>query len=700
VNFETFLMVDWSGGNDRGAAPKKDAIWVCAARGGVAETPLYMRNRQVAEDWITDFLASETKAGRRVLAGFDFAFGYPKGFGTALTGTDDPFAIWDWFAERVQDEPKFNNRFDLAGEINAAFAGIGPFWGNGLQRDIPHLPRKGLSREGHGMTEKRAAEARTKGAFPVWQLSGAGAVGSQVIMGLPMLSRLRRSFGDKITTWPFEPLTTPIALVEIWPSLIAKTIAASQPSGQIKDAHQVQVLAETLSAMPPENLARLLDVPSNTEGWILGLGHEDLLAQAALSATMPPPLKNDCFAMPQGANWTPVDDALHHLRKELSCVVATQEIPLKDAAGRILAADVQAARSHPPAPNAAVDGYGFTGPAPEGIARLPLVDGRAAAGAPFAGNVPAGHAIRILTGANLPQGVDTVVLQEDVSVTAAQVSFHGPIKRGANARKAGEDMQAGQTILKAARKLTPADLGTLAAAGVGAVRVYRQLRVGILSTGDELREPGDIASDGQIFDANRPMLAALVARWGYSAVDLGRAPDNRDHLRTILDKAAEHCDVILSSGGASAGDEDHMSALLKDTGSFALWRIAMKPGRPLAMGQWQGKPVFGLPGNPVAAMVCALVFAAPALRVMAGGTWKAPTRYMVPAAFAKSKKEGRREYLRARIEDGMAKVFPSEGSGRVSGLSWATGLVELTDPAQKIARGDPVAFIPFHSFDA
>ncbi len=259
--FDTFLMVDWSGGNDRGATPKKDAIWACTARGGVADAPVYMRNRQVAEDWITDVLRREAQAGRRVLAGFDFAFGYPAGFGKTLTGTDDPFAIWDWFAERVEDDPKSNNRFDLAGEINAKFPGTGPFWGNGLQRDIPHLPRKGLAREDHGMTEKRAAEAQTKGAFPVWQLSGAGAVGSQVIMGLPMLARLRRTFGDQLTTWPFEPLTTQIALVEIWPSLIAKTIAASQPSGQIKDAHQVQVLAETLSAMPPEKLARLLDVP-------------------------------------------------------------------------------------------------------------------------------------------------------------------------------------------------------------------------------------------------------------------------------------------------------------------------------------------------------------------------------------------------------------------------------------------------------
>ena len=696
--FDTVLMVDWSGGNDRGKTPKKDAIWVCVARQGATETPVYLRNRKVAESWINDFLRAEHTAGRRVLAGFDFAFGYPAGFGQSLTGTDDPFAIWDWFETRVEDAPNTNNRFDLAGEINTRFPGTGPFWGNGLRRDIPDLPRKGLAREGHGMTEKRAAEQQAKGAFPVWQLSGAGAVGSQVIMGLPMLARLRKAFGQDIAVWPFEPLTTPIAMVEIWPSLIAKAVTATIPAGQIKDAHQVHLLAQTLSQMPEAELAQILDVPPTNEGWILGLGHEAALEAAALGKLAPPPLRNDCFAMPQGAHWTPVDAAQQHLRDKLSCVTATETVALKDAASRILAQDVQATRSHPPAPNAAVDGYGFTGPAPSGITRLKLMDGRSAAGAPFAGSVPLGHAIRILTGANLPEGVDTVVLQEDVSTNGDEVSFHGPLKKGANARDAGEDMQAGQTILHAGRKITPADLGTLAAAGVGSVRVYQPLRVGILSTGDELREPGDAATDGQIYDANRPMLCAMIATWGYDVIDLGRAPDDRSKLRSILDNAATNCDVILSSGGASAGDEDHMSALLEGTGSFALWRIAMKPGRPLALGLWNDTPVFGLPGNPVAAMVCTLIFAAPSLGVMAGGTWKEPTRYMLPAAFTKSKKEGRREYLRARLENGAVTIFPSEGSGRISGLSWATGLVELGDSAQKIAPGDPVAYIPFNSF--
>ena len=697
--FDTVLMVDWSGGNDRGATPKKDAIWVCTARDGTSDAPTYLRNRQEAEDWITAFLRTERAAGKRVLAGFDFAFGYPAGFGKTLTGTDDPFAIWDWFAKRVEDTPKANNRFDLAGQINALFPGTGPFWGNGLKRDIPHLPRKGLARTDHGMTEKRQAETHAKGAFPVWQLSGAGAVGGQVIMGLPMLARLRHALGKDLAVWPFEPLTPPVAIVEIWPSLIAQAVSATMPDRQIKDAHQVQLLAQTLSRMPASDLARMLDVAPTNEGWILGLGHEDMLAKAALGARTPPPLRNDCFAMPQGAYWTPVDEAQKHLRDRLACVTATQSVALMDAAGRFLAQDVLALRSHPPAPNAAVDGYGFAGPAPTGITRLKLVAGRSAAGAPYAGTVPPGHAIRILTGANLPAGVDTVVLQEDVSANATDISFHGPLKRGANARAAGEDMQAGQPILQTSRKMTPADLGMLAAAGIGSVTVRKTLKVGVLSTGDELREPGDFVTQGQIYDANRPMLRALVTQWGYDVIDLGRAPDNRRALRKILDDAASKCDVILSSGGASAGDEDHMSALLEGTGSFALWRIAMKPGRPLALGLWDDTPIFGLPGNPVAAMVCALVFAAPSLTAMAGGAWKEPTSYNLPAAFSKSKKEGRREYLRARVEDGHVTIFPSEGSGRVSGLSWATGLVEMADPAQKVAPGDLVTFIPFNGFN-
>jgi molybdopterin molybdotransferase len=312
--------------------------------------------------------------------------------------------------------------------------------------------------------------------------------------------------------------------------------------------------------------------------------------------------------------------------------------------------------------------------------------------------MPTGHAIRVLTGAALPHGVDTVVLQEDVQIDGDSLQFTGPIKQGSNTRKAGEDVVAGQTIVTAGRKVTAADLALLAATGVSVLSVRQRLRVGVISTGDEIVQPGETAADGQIFDANRPMLLGLIAQLGHTPVDLGHVGDDRAALRARLDDAGGQVDAILTSGGASAGDEDHVSALLKESGALALWRIAVKPGRPLALGMWQGVPVFGLPGNPVAAMVCTLIFARPALAVLAGQEWTTPQGFDVPAAFEKRKKPGRREYLRARMRDGHAEVFASEGSGRISGLSWAEGLVELPDGGLDVRPGDPVRFIPYGSF--
>ena len=698
MSFDTVIMVDWSGGNDRGATPKRDAIWTCLARAGKAEVPLYHRNRQQAEAWLTATLATEHAAGRRTLMAVDLCFAFPIGFAARLTGSDDPLALWDWFEARVTDGPSANNRFALAGQINARFPGTGPFWGNGRpDHDVDHLPRKGRDRHGHGLPEHRATDRAAPGAFSPWQLSGAGAVGGQVIMGLPMLSRLRHRFGADLSVWPFQPPDTPIVLAETYFSLLPNTLLTDHP---IRDAAQVSLYARAFSALSAADWQTVLDHDPTPEGWVLGLGHSDLLTRAAQPQLTPPHLRNDCFALPQGAHWTPVGQALTHLRTHLAPVTATETIPLAQAAGRILAAPVTAARSHPPHANAAVDGYAFAGPLAEGAHTLPLHPGRAAAGQPFAGTVPAGHALRILTGANIPDGCDTVVLQEDVTASPTHIALHGPLKRGANARRAGEDMTAGDTVLPARRRLTPADLATLAACGTGSVAVHKRLRVGVLSTGDELRAPGEAATDGQIFDANRAMLLADVALWGHQTVDLGIAPDDRPALRAILDDAATRCDAILTSGGASAGDEDHMSALLQGTGTLSLWRIAMKPGRPLALGLWHDTPVFGLPGNPVAAQVCALIFAHPALALLAGADWPTPQAFALPAAFTKSRKPGRRDYLRACVTDGRVEVFASEGSGRVTGLSWATGLVELPDDGTDITPGTPVRYIPFSSFCA
>lgn len=687
MTFDTVLMVDWSGGNDRGPRPTKDAIWLCVARDGRAEEPQYMRNRRVAEDWIAALLTAETAAGRRTIVGFDFPFGYPQGFAQALTGKGSFPALWKWFEDRIEDSPKANNRFDIAGEINRTFGGAGPFWANGLKRDIDGLPR---TKEGYEnpFPDRRDAETRAKGAFTCWQMAGAGAVGSQVFMGLPVLSRLRRRFGAKV--WPFEPLTSDVAFVEIWPSL---TLGAA-PADMIKDAWQVREVARTVSSLTPEQLAEVLKVDAPEEGWIFGLGHEALLKEAS---KLPPRLSNSCFALPPGVHWTPVAQALTALQSRLTPVTRICEIPVADAAGQVVARDCTAQRSNPPLPNTAVDGYGFAGGRGQGVHVMPLSETRAAAGdAPV--HLPAGQAMRVLTGAALPHGVDTVVLQEDVTLSDGQVAFQGPIKQGANTRKAGEDVVSGDVAVPAGARLDAADLALLAATGVTTLETYAPLRVAVVSTGAELVEAGQPAVEGQIYDANRPMLIELVRRWGHIPVDIGIVPDDREVLAQHLSRAARDADVILTSGGASAGDEDHVSALLNDAGSMSLWRIAVKPGRPLALGIWDGVPVFGLPGNPVAAMVCALIFARPSLARLAGEAWPEPQGFNVRAAFSKNKKPGRSEFLRARIRQGRAEVFASEGSGRISGLSWAEGLVELPQEAANISPGDPVRYIPFGSF--
>lgn len=262
-------MVDWSGGNDTGARPRKDAIWACVVREGAAEAPVYLRNRGLAEDWLAALIEAELQAGRRLALGFDFPFGYPTGFAAALTGQADPLALWRWFATRVSDAPTENNRFDLAGEINLRFAGQGPFWGNGLRRDIAGLPRRKTD-YANPFAYRRQAEARAKGAFPLWQMSGAGSVGGQVMMGLPVLHRLRLRFAPHLSVWPFEPLATSVAVLEIWPSLTVQGV----PAGWIKDAWQVHSVALDLARRPVADLTRLLTVTAPAaleEGWILGV---------------------------------------------------------------------------------------------------------------------------------------------------------------------------------------------------------------------------------------------------------------------------------------------------------------------------------------------------------------------------------------------------------------------------------------------
>jgi len=704
--FDSILVVDWSASGTRAPErPSKDAIWLGLVRNGVPQEPIYCRTRIEAEARIADLIAGERKARRRLLAAFDFPFGYPRGVAGAITGSDDPLVLWDWLAARIEDaENGTNNRFEVAEAMNAAFDGPGPFWGKTHADRWPGIPYRKAGIAFEAIPEKRACDRAARTSSSCFQLCYNPTVGSQALMGLPMLSRLRRL--DGVAVWPFEDWQdAPVVLAEIWPGLIEPVVkdAMTRGEGMIRDREQVRLLARGLSRLPAAKLTGMMsDVPpeAQEEAWVLGAGHAEALCELARDAPLsPPPLRDDCFALPAGVDWTPVDAALGMLRDRLHAVVGIETVPLSGAAGRVLAAPVAARRANPPEANSAVDGYGLAYDSlGAGDQVLPLVAGRAAAGAPHAGTVPAGYAIRVLTGAALPEGVDTAILQEDVTADAGRIAFRAGVKRGANTRAAGEDVAAGETVLEAGRVLTAADLALCAAVGVADLDVRARLRVAVISTGDELVEPGEEARSGQIFDANRPMLTALVRQMGYDVVDLGRVADDRARLRATLDRGAVEADVILTSGGASSGDEDHVSRLLNEAGAMAEWRIALKPGRPLALGLWGEVPVFGLPGNPVAALVCTLIFARPAMAVLSGAGWRAPQGFDVPAGFPKSKKPGRREYLRARIRGGRAEVFASEGSGRISGLSWAEGLVELAEGAAEIAPGDPVRYIPMGSF--
>ncbi|MFE3837080.1 molybdopterin-guanine dinucleotide biosynthesis protein B [Pseudogemmobacter sonorensis] len=418
---------------------------------------------------------------------------------------------------------------------------------------------------------------------------------------------------------------------------------------------------------------------------------------AAETGLIPPP-------PPRGPGRdAPVEEVLARLRARIRPITTRLTLPLEEAAGHILAEEARAARSHPPMSNSALDGYGYAFATLDPAAGpVPLAPGRAAPGVPYPGTVPPGHALRILTGAALPEGVDTVIAQERTRMAHGGIELADPPARpGANIRPAAEDVRRGAPILAPGQRLGPAEIGLAAATGLTHLVVRPRLRVGVLSTGAELAldhaAPGVIP--GAIPDANRPMLIAALTRLGHAALDLGILDDDRDAIRDALDRAAGLADAIVTSGGASGGDEDHVSALLRAEGELSSWRVAMKPGRPLALAHWKGVPVFGLPGNPVAAMTCAMVFAAPALALRAGAGWRPPRGHPVIAGFSRDKPAGRREYLRARLnEHGLAEVFPSEGSARISSLAWADGLIELPEDLQRIRPGDRLHYIPWSGF--
>ena len=398
-------------------------------------------------------------------------------------------------------------------------------------------------------------------------------------------------------------------------------------------------------------------------------------------------------------------EALALLKARVAPVTGVETLPLADAAGRILAQAVAAKMPLPAHDNAAVDGYAFAQAALSQATDGALtVSGRAAAGHPLKGSAEPGTAVRIFTGAVMPAGCDTVVMQEDVSLADGRVSIPRGLKRGANVRKAGEDVRAGEALFQPGHVVRPQDLAALASVGLAEVLCFQRLSVAIVSTGDEVIRPGARAlGHGEVFDANAPMLGALVASSGARFTDLGVLPDKPEAIRAALAEAASKHHVILTSGGASRGEEDHMVAALDALGKRHLWQLAVKPGRPMSFGQIGDCVVVGLPGNPVAVFVCFLMYVWPLLRRLGGGDFLEPRRYRMRAAFDfTGRKTGCREFWRAMLvdtKDGLAvDKFKRDGSGLISGLRAADGLIDIAEEAGDIRAGDLVDFIPFSEF--
>ena len=409
-------------------------------------------------------------------------------------------------------------------------------------------------------------------------------------------------------------------------------------------------------------------------------------------------LSDDCFDA--SAPTMTITEAAAMILARLPVVAGVETVPLFRADGRIAADDVRAEIDVPPFDNAAVDGYAvrFSDLSDTGPTRLP-VRGRLPAGAVPA-PLDAAAADRIFTGAAMPEGADTVFMQEDVAVTADGVELPAGIVRGANRRLAGEDIASGSVAIEAGRRLRPQDLALAAAIGRDALPVRRALRVAVFSTGNELTEPGGQRAASGIHDSNRVMLIALLRRLGTDAHDLGILRDDPTSLKAALRRAADSYDLILTSGGVSVGEEDHVKGAVAAAGSLAFWRLAIKPGRPVAMGVVAGTPFVGLPGNPVAAYVTLAFVVRPLLDRLGGAMYAPPLGVPVRSTFALARKSGRREFLRISVtraadESFEATLFPRRGSGTITSLTGSDGFADVPEHVTRIEPGDTLAFHPY-----
>ncbi|HEX6590496.1 MAG TPA: gephyrin-like molybdotransferase Glp [Moraxellaceae bacterium] len=393
-----------------------------------------------------------------------------------------------------------------------------------------------------------------------------------------------------------------------------------------------------------------------------------------------------------------VDEAIQRLlvlaREQQPAVVT---LPLAQAAGHVLAADVHAAMDVPPQANSAMDGYAFC--AADVVAEQPLAISQRIPAGQAPQPLQRGSAARIFTGAIVPPGADTVVMQENCEADTVRVLIKKLPEAGANIRPAGQDVARGSLLLARGSRLGPVALGLLASAAVVAVDVFQPLRVAVLSTGDELLEPGEAWRPAAIYNSNRPMLLQLLRDWGCEVLDLGRVADSAAATENALQQAvASKADVIISSGGVSVGEEDHVKTALQKNGELAFWKIAIKPGKPVAVGRIGSAIFLGLPGNPQSVWVTALLLARPLLLARQGQAEVLPRALPVPAGFVRERAGDRREYLRVQLQDSAEGLqllpHPQQSSGALMSAAWAHGLAAI-EAGQIVKPGTALPFLPF-----
>lgn len=389
----------------------------------------------------------------------------------------------------------------------------------------------------------------------------------------------------------------------------------------------------------------------------------------------------------------PVEDALARVLADARPIAGAEVLPLSECRQRVLASNVLSELDVPPADNSSMDGYALRFKDYAAGQRRFSLSQRVTAGAVGVMLAP-GTAARIFTGAELPPGADTVVMQEDAQAGNGDVSFGADVKCGANVRPRGQDIAAGTCVVEAGTRLSASHLGLLASIGLPRVPVLPRLRVAILSTGNELVEPGQPLAPGQIYNSNRYMLAGMLEELGMAVVDMGIVPDDPAGTRRLLAEAAEAADVVLSTGGVSVGEEDHVKGAVEALGQLQLWKLAIKPGKPLAYGRVAGKPFFGLPGNPSSVFVTFTVIARPYLLRMQGLTSDLRlTEIQATAGFDWPRPGKRQEYLRARLEthgDGaLVTLHPNQSSGVLASVAWGNCLV-VVPVGSTVRHGDPV----------